>query len=121
MIERAIATDFGLEVKVTLRDAAQMHDLLRALPAEWVNDTAMRCDVMFLWPEVDSRAVLKTVPASPAIEDVRYEPGALIWRIDRKNVPRSRIPKMIGTPLYKQLTARNVSTVRKLCALMQDR
>lgn len=120
MIERAIQADFGFAVPVLLRDLKSMQKLVNSIPDSWVNSEIMRCDVMFLWDEIDKPEILKSIPAKPSIEDVVYLPGAVVWRIDRKNVKRGAIPKIIGTGVYKQVTIRNASTVRKLSELMQS-
>jgi uncharacterized protein (DUF1697 family) len=53
------------------------------------------------------------------IEDLRYLPGALVRRVDRELQTKSPMTKIVGTPLYPQMTARNVNTVRRLAELRQ--
>ena len=119
VLEEAIAANHGLEIKVLVRDRPAIKAVLKALPAEWTNDATMRCDVMFLWERFDRKDVLEELTIKPEIEDVKYVPGAIIWRVDRSNVARSRIYKMIGTDLYRGMTIRNCNTVRKLADLME--
>jgi uncharacterized protein (DUF1697 family) len=119
-IERAIEEQFGSPVAVVLRTVQEMERLVARIPGDWVNDPQMRCDVLFLWPEFDRRSIVKEFPVNPEVEDVRYVPGAVVWRIDSKNVSRSRRTKIFGTDLYRGLTIRNVNTVRKLAQLMED-
>jgi uncharacterized protein (DUF1697 family) len=119
-IEKAIEQNLGIAIAVTVRDLASIENLVDSLPAAWVTDQHMRCDVMFLWDEFDRPSIVKGLPATPAIEDLRYSAGAVIWRIDRANAAKTRMTKLIGTPLYKGMTARNANTVRKLLALMRD-
>ena len=117
-IEKAIEAEFGFPVRVLLRAGDEVARLVKAIPRTWVNDQQMRCDVWFLWPEADSRATLREIPVQPELEDLRYAPGALLWRIDRKDAGRSRVGKVVGTKLYRNLTIRNVNTVRKLGELL---
>lgn len=120
LLERAIDAHFGFAVAVLVLDLPKMRRILGALPPEWVNDKVMRCDVMFLWPAVDGPQSLEAIDTRPAIEDVVYTPGALLWRVDRSNATKSRVPRIIGTPLYRQLTGRNCNTARKLLELMEQ-
>jgi uncharacterized protein (DUF1697 family) len=113
-MEAAIAEDFGLQVPVLLRTAEELGLVVDAVPAGWVNDASMRCDVLFLWPEVDRPSVLDDVPHKPAIEDLLYVPGAVVRRIDRQNVTKSPLARIAGSDLYRRLTMRNITTVRKL-------
>ena len=118
-IEPPLEALVGQPIRVLLRTLPEMEATAKALPDDWVNDSTMKCDVWFLTPEVDAPDVLDELSAKPEIEDVRYVDGAVIWRIDRSNYNRSRMPKVVGTELHKQLSVRNVNTVRKLTALMQ--
>ena len=119
VLEEAIAADLGLEIKVLIRDLPAIKKVIKALPKQWTTDARMRCDVMFLWEGFDRKDVLEKWTIKPEIEDVKYVPGAVIWRIDRDNVSRSRMTKIVGTDLYRGMTIRNSNTVRKLAELME--
>ena len=118
-LEKAIAKRFGFKIDVMVRDRRSMRAVIKALPDDWVNDKTMKCDVMFLQDEVAKASVLKQLRIKPELEDVVYASGAIIWRVDSKNVTRSGMMRLAGTPLYKQMTIRNVNTTRKLLALME--
>jgi uncharacterized protein (DUF1697 family) len=120
LIEAGIIKQFGLSVPVVIRDLPSMEQITQALPDSWTNDQTMKCDVMFLWPAIDSPDILKQMPHKPDIEDVLYVPGALFWRIDRDKVNKGQMLKIIGTDIYKQMTIRNCNTVRKLMDLMHQ-
>jgi hypothetical protein len=68
---------------------------------------------------VDRPSVIKQLTVKPDLDDVRYASGAVMWRVDRKNVTRSGMIKLVGTSLYKQMTIRNCNTTRKLLELME--
>ncbi len=119
-IEAAIVREFGFAVNVLVRSFAEVEKLVRVIPPSWVNDSRMKCDVMFLWDKIDSPKILEQLPINSAIEDIKYFPGTVVWRVDRSNQAKSRLVKIIGTDLYKQLTIRNINTVRKLYDMMQS-
>jgi uncharacterized protein (DUF1697 family) len=118
-LERAIADDFGFSVKVQLRDRENINRLVAELPDHWANDDVAKCDVIFLGPDADNPGVLDTVILKPDIDDVRYVPGALLWRVERVHATRSGLLKLVGTDLYAESTVRNCNTLRKVAALMQ--
>lgn len=120
LIEKAIAKEFGLEIRVILRDAANIRKLCTEIPKEWTNGPAtnQKTDVMFLWDEINDKSILTKVKINPDIENVRYIDGALVWNIARDNATRSGAHKLIGTDLYRHMTLRNINTVRKLHELM---
>lgn len=120
LLESAIEKDFGFRVDVLIHDLAEVEKLVKAIPRAWVNDKQTKCDVIFLWPSVDSSKILAKLPANQEIEDVKYVPGAVLWRLDREKASKSRIPKIVGTPLYKQMTIRNPNTVRRIYQIMSE-
>ena len=117
-LEEAIAAHFGFSVKVLVRDLDGIRAAVEAIHPDWGDGKAMKCDVMFLWEEVDDPAVLDELRIKPGIDDVQYVPGAIVWKVDRDKVTRSGMMKLAGTPLYKQMTIRNCNTARKLLELM---
>ena len=119
-LEKAIEGDFGFHVKVLLRDIDAMRAVAKALSGEWMDDDTMKCDVMFLWDEVDTPEVVDELPVKPGIDDARYVPGAILWAAHLQDAKRSGISKLAGTPLYRLMTIRNRNTARKLLALMEE-
>lgn len=120
VLEGAIEQRFGLAVRVLVRSIAEVRSVVEALPAEWSNDGDAKCDVFFLFDDVDAPSILDRLEFDPEIEDVRYTPGAVIRRIDRKNAAKSKLTRVVGTPLYQQMTVRNCNTARKLLELMSE-
>lgn len=119
-IEEAIQKEFGFPVPTIIKSTTQLQSIAKAIPQNWQNNSEVKCDVLFLWDEVDSPKTLKLLNLNPEIEDYLYTPGAIIWRIDREKVTKSKVTKMVGTDLYKKLTIRNCNTVRKLLSLAQS-
>lgn len=120
LIEEGIRQEFGLDVPVLLRDQASVNKLCQEIPEDWTNDSQMRTDVLFLWDKYDAPEVLDKIIYKPEIERVRYMTGAVVWNVDRENVTRGSMVKLVGSDLYKHMTIRNINTVRKLNDLMQN-
>ncbi|MCH1627925.1 DUF1697 domain-containing protein [Ferdinandcohnia quinoae] len=119
ILEEAIHHDFGLQIKVMVRSTDDVRVIINEIPETWKNDKDMKCDVMFLWDEIDNESVLENLVIKPNIDTVKYVPGAILWTVDKKNVTKSGMSKIIGTKIYKQITVRNVNTTRKIFELMQ--
>lgn len=120
LLENKIEKKFGFHVKILVKSHTQLKKVVDTLPDSWVNNADTKCDVMFLWEEVDSKKVLEELPIKPEIDKLKYVAGAVLWCVDRKNVTKSGMMKIVGTKLYKQMTIRNCTTTRKLLALMND-
>jgi uncharacterized protein (DUF1697 family) len=113
-IEKALDERTGLPIKVLVMDHKGLKKLVDAIQRNWVDDKAMRTYVLLLWKELDSRKILELLPVRPGVDNVQYAPGAVIWQVDRKDIPKSRMNRVIGTPYYKQITIRSANTMRKL-------
>lgn len=118
VLEEAILKTFGFPVSVVVVSKPSLLAIAEELPDEWVNDATMKCDVMFLWDEVNKPEVIDQLTLKPDIDKVRYVHGALLWAAERRNVTRSGMMKIAGTPLYKKMTIRNSNTLRKLVTLV---
>jgi uncharacterized protein (DUF1697 family) len=118
VIEKAIEAEFGFEVKLVLRDLDEIQSLTRAIPGSWRDDSTMRCYVMFLWDDVDEPSVIDRLVTKEGIDDVKYVPGTIVWRVNRDVLTRSGMMRLTSDELYARMTIRNVKTVRKLADLM---
>jgi uncharacterized protein (DUF1697 family) len=118
LIEKSIVQEFGLNIRIVLRDLANIKRLCDEIPIYWTNDTQQKTDVLFLWNEIDNENVLKKIIINPKLENVRYISGALIWNIGRENVTKGNGVKLVKTDFYQYMTVRNINTVRKLYKLM---
>jgi len=113
-IEKALEEHTGMAIKVLVMDHKTLKKMVDAIPPNWVDDKTMRTYVLLLWKELDDRGILERLPSKPGIDELRYTPGAVVWRVDRENVGRSQMNRIVGTPLYKKITIRSANTMRKL-------
>ncbi len=68
----------------------------------------------FLFPEIDTEKVLSDLPVKWDFINLFYVPGAIVWNLDRKNLYKSHLSKIISHPHYQLMTVRNVNTARYL-------
>lgn len=119
ILEKAIVDTFGFTVKILLRTQSQIVEICELLPSHWKNDHQQKTDVMFLWDDVDDPSVVLNLPTKEGIDKIIYHPGVLLWNVDRMNLTKSGMLKLVGTSLYKHMTIRNCNTVRKFAVLLQ--
>jgi len=113
-IEKALEQHTGVAIKVLVTDHKTLKKMVDAIPRNWVDDKTMRTYVLLLWKELDDRGILDRLPVKPGVDELKYTPGAVIWRLDRDNVGRSQMNRIVGTALYKKITIRSANTMRKL-------
>lgn len=119
LLEEAIFRDFQLNIKVLIRSIDDFEHMIKMLPESWKNDKSMRSDVLFLWEEIDRDTLIDELKIKPEIDTVMYVPGAILWTLDKRNVTKSGLHKLIGNDLYKKMTVRNVNTTRKIYEIMK--
>lgn len=117
-IEKAIKEAFGFEVKTLVRDAKNLQELAKKIPSEWANTPEQKTDILFLWEDFDNKKSLELIQVAKGVDTLLYLPGAIAWNVDRSQYNKSGMKKFIGSLLYKNMTARNVNTVRKLAEMM---
>src|SRR6267378_5950857 len=113
-IEKALEERTGMPIRVLVTDHKGLKKLVAAIPRHWVDDKTMRTYVLMLWKELDDPKILERLPVRPGVDELRYTPGAVVWRVDRDKVGRSQMNRIVGTPLYKKITIRSANTMRKL-------
>jgi uncharacterized protein (DUF1697 family) len=120
-IEKALEQHASVAINVLVMDHKTLKTIVNSIPRTWVDDKTMRTYVLLLWKELDDRGILARLPIKPGVDELRYTPGAVVWRVDRENVGRSQMNRIIGTPLYKKITVRSANTIRKLNELTTAR
>ncbi len=118
IIETALKTEFGLALKCVIRESANIKLLAKSISPSWKNDTDQKTDVLFLWEHYNNKDSLKLIKNNPEVDNLVYLEGAIVWNIERKNYTKSGMHKFIGSEVYKNMTARNINTIRKLALIM---
>lgn len=119
-IERLLKKNFDFDVPVVVRSQAELKKVLSKIPKDWQNDAKQKTDVLFLWEKYDNKKTLDLIKINAAVDVLRYIPGAIVWHLDKKDYTKSKMDKFIGTEVYKNMTARNINTTRKLLELMEN-
>jgi len=113
-IEKKIKSIFGFDVDVIVKTQNQIKKIVNTIPKTWINNPEQRTDVAFLFSDVDNKNILDQLPINKEWLSVRYTKGALYWNMERKNLNKSRLNKLISHKLYKFMTIRNINTSRYL-------
>lgn len=115
--ERAIEARFALPVRVVVRSRREIRRIAERVPHPWLDAPQLRVTVAFLLRGADARTVVRELKPKDGIDEVVTAPGALIWAIRRDALTRTGL-RLVGTPLYKEMTLRNLNTTLKLAELL---
>lgn len=119
-LEQVIADAFGLDIAVLVRSHDEMAKVVAKAPKE-LDDPDVRPDVWFLRPGLSPAAALAAMPdPHPDVDRVWKGPGVLYTTRVTALATKSRLTKVVGTKLYKEMSLRNWNTTRKLLALLDD-
>ena len=118
-IDRMLTDEYGLKGRTVVRNTREMKRVVDALATEPPLSPDWRCNVMFLRHTIDAKRALKDIALQPEIERVTCCPGTWLWSARVSDANRSAMMKLGKTPLYQEMTVRNVNTTKAVLALMQ--
>jgi uncharacterized protein (DUF1697 family) len=117
-LEKVVTDAFGLTVSVLVRSHDEIAKVVAAAPKE-LDDPDMRPDVYFLRPGLSPAAALEAMPdPHPDVDRIWKGPGVLYTTRVAELASKSRLTKVVGTKLYREMSVRNWNTTRKLLALL---
>ena len=123
-VQAALETYFGFTIPTLILSGEKIQAIAAALPPDWTNDapkpdkSGQKSDVLYLFDEVNTPDILEKLGYRPEVETMLYVDGAVLANVSRANQSRSSLQKVIGKPLYKQMTIRNITTAKKLAELV---
>jgi uncharacterized protein (DUF1697 family) len=118
-VERIIADEFALTIPAVVRTGANIDTVAAAIPTAWKNDSDHKTDVLFLWDAAARPDSVQALNGVDGVDDIVYVERAIVWHVDRSRYNASAMSQFAKNPIYKQMTARNANTVRKLAELMR--
>jgi uncharacterized protein (DUF1697 family) len=119
-IERALCTTFDYESRVVILAHAQFRRVLAEAPSSWARGSHLRRYVAFLRPPITAKQALAQVQIKEGIDSVSAGKGALYMSTLLSGVKRSGFTKLVGNPVYQDMTIRNYSTCLKILELLEE-
>jgi uncharacterized protein (DUF1697 family) len=117
-IERALERRFALPIRVVVRSSRELARIAESVPARWIGGDELRVTVGFLMRGTTATSAARRLRPRDGIDELASAPGALMWATRKDALTRSGI-RLIGTPLYKEMTLRNLNTTFKLAELLR--
>jgi len=117
-IRSALKENFTFDIHLIIRSRINIIKLAKLIPKDWQNDGIQKTDVLFLCKDYDNKKSLSLIKLVSRIDNAIYISGAIVWNIKVQDWSKSGMSKFTDSELYKNMTARNVNTVRKLAELV---
>jgi uncharacterized protein (DUF1697 family) len=119
-IEPALSKAFNYQASVVLRSQAQLSATVDEAPKGFGADPAKyRYDAVFVKEPLKAKEALPQVPAAEGVDRVWAGDGVLYFSRLIARASTSKLTKLVGTPVYKQVTIRNWNTTTALLKLME--
>lgn len=119
-LERAIERRFGEPISVFVLTKAELGQVVKAIPSGWADDKGLRVYVGFLRRTLDGRKVAAELTPREGIDELVAAKRAVIWATSRDALTRSGMQKVTASPIYKDMTIRNITTTLKLHELLAE-
>jgi uncharacterized protein (DUF1697 family) len=119
-IERALSKTFGYQSRVVLRSFEQMKAIVEGAPRGFGGSpTAYRYDVIFLKHPLTADEAMKSMTAKPGVDRVFAGDGVLYFSRLISKAAQSHLSRVVGKPVYQNMTIRNWDTTGRLLELME--
>lgn len=126
VVQEALEAHFGFSIPTLILSGKKIQAIAAAIPANWTNDSpkpdksGQKSDVLYLFGEANAPDILQKLGYRPEIETMVYVDGAVLANVLRVNQSRYSLLKVVGAPLYRQMTVRNIVTALKLAELTKE-
>jgi len=113
--EALIFDTFKLKISVAVVSSAELIETLSNAPDWWDADAESKHNAIFVIPPTTVDEVMKEVgEAKPEYEKVSSYGKVIFWSAPIKTFSRTRWLKIVGKPVYDEVTTRNANTVKNL-------
>jgi len=120
-IEEMLAEAFAYVPTVVVRTRTQMRAIVAGAPRGFGSDAeSYRYDVIFLKEPLTAKAAMPHVATNPAVDAAHVGTGVLYFSRIAAKATRSRLNKIVASPIYPSVTIRNWNTTTKLVRLMDE-
>jgi uncharacterized protein (DUF1697 family) len=118
-LEAALAARFAYRARVTLRSHEQLRAIVDGAPDGFGQDPErFRSDVIFLLGPTTAREVVAGMQAREGVDTMTAGDGVVYVERLVARLTQSRFARVVGTPVYQEMTIRNWRTTTTLLRLL---
>lgn len=119
-IETHLSKTFNYDSKIVLRSKEELKKILDFIPTEWKTRKDIRCYIAFTKDPVTAEDVSREIKLRQDIDFIKIGKGALYMTTLLSGITKSGFSKLVGTPVYKYITIRNLNTTQKILERMES-
>lgn len=119
-IEKGLSKRFDFQAKVVIVSHKELAAVVRNAPEDFGNDgEKFRYDVIFLKEPLTSKEAMKSVSIREGVDTAHAGRQVLYFSRLISRASQSYLTKIIGMPVYQNMTIRNWNTTTRLLSLME--
>jgi uncharacterized protein (DUF1697 family) len=120
-IEKILSKKFNYKSRVVVISQKQMKEVVSKAPIGFgKKPDKYRYDVIFIRVPLTAKNAFDNVPVNPEVDQAFKGKDVLYYaRLDSK-ATKSKLNRIVGTPIYQNMTIRNWNTTTKLLTFMGD-
>ncbi|MFO7583356.1 MAG: DUF1697 domain-containing protein [Anaerolineales bacterium] len=122
-LEQAVSAAFPpYQARIVLRTHAQLRQVVAQAPQGFGEQPqTWRYDVIYLKEPLTAADAMQHVPVKPGVDEAFTGTDVLYFSRLIARASQSGLTKIVGSPIYQDITIRNWNTTSKLLALMDTR
>lgn len=118
-LEEALSNTFNYESRIVVRSRKQLKEIVEHAPQGFGKDPAYRYDVVFLKEPLTAAKAMQSVKTKEGIDQAFTGRGVLYFSRLISKATQSRLTRIIGLPVYQNMTIRNWNTTTKLLHMLE--
>jgi uncharacterized protein (DUF1697 family) len=119
-IENKLSKTLNNEIKVSLFTLSEMKEIINMKPHKYGEENEeYKYDVLFLIEPLTAKEAMKEIHTRDGVDEVYEGNKVLYFKRLKEKIIKTYLTKIIGTPIYKNMTLRNWNTTEKLFELME--
>ena len=119
-IEKGLSKRFNFDAKVVVISQKELAAIVKSAPEGFgKDDEKFRYDVIFLKEPLTPKEAMESVKVREGVDAAHAGKQALYFSRLISRASQSYLTKIIGMPVYRNITIRNWNTTTKLLALME--
>jgi uncharacterized protein (DUF1697 family) len=119
-IENELSKTLNNEIKVSLFTLSEMEEIINMKPHKYGEENEKyKYDVLFLIEPLTAKEAMKEIQIRNGVDEVYEGNKILYFKRLKEKITKTYLTKIIGTPIYKNMTLRNWNTTEKLFELME--
>lgn len=119
-LEDALSTTFNYTSRVMVRSEGEMKAIVAHAPEGFGSEPAnYRYDVIFLIEPLTAAEAMQSVSTKEGVDQAFAGNGVLYFSRLTRKATQSRLSRIVGTPVYQNMTIRNWNTTTRLVNMME--